>query len=600
MSGNAQLPGKKTAAGSPEIYQRLFETAPDGILLLQHENGRIFDANPYLSTMLGYSKEELLGKHLWELETAGDTSLSRIMFEEAKGGKYSHCDEIILETKEGGAVHAELDSTVFEASEGKVVQCTVRTIPDNILHGKEDEKNLKKYERFIQNIQGIAYQSTMNWIPIFFQGSVKEITGYTKTELFSGDITWDKIMVPEDLAAIGDKIKDLGTIPGFSVDRDYRIKRKDGEIRWVHDSIQNVCDDTGKPAFLQGIIYDITDRKSTELALKSSEEKYRLLAESADDIIFTLDSEGNFVYINNYGADMLGLPADRIISRSYTDVMPPELLTKMESLIAELTGPDEPLQRECQCQDRIIDMKVIAVRIPDIKKQGYLFIGRDISSRKKAELALRETFSLLNAALESTEDGILVINLQGKITHYNKKFTTIWNIPDQVLETGQDSVALDYVMSDIVDPDAFIRKVRYLYQHPGEESFDTFAFKDGTVIERFSKPQYLDGTIVGRVWSFRNVSGIYQIKEVLEQVNKKLHLLSEVTRHDILNEVGIIIGYLDLLGDALPDDPALKKDVPADPRCDRAHPEKDNLHPGLPATRSQSPAVAGSPENRRA
>jgi PAS domain S-box len=440
----------------------------------------------------------------------------------------------------------------------------------------------------------------MNWIPIFFQGSVKEITGYTKTELFSGDITWDKIMVPEDLAAIGDKIKDLGTIPGFSVDRDYRIKRKDGEIRWVHDSIQNVCDDTGKPAFLQGIIYDITDRKSTELALKSSEEKYRLLAESADDIIFTLDSEGNFVYINNYGADMLGLPADRIISRSYTDVMPPELLTKMESLIAELTGPDEPLQRECQCQDRIIDMKVIAVRIPDIKKQGYLFIGRDISSRKKAELALRETFSLLNAALESTEDGILVINLQGKITHYNKKFTTIWNIPDQVLETGQDSVALDYVMSDIVDPDAFIRKVRYLYQHPGEESFDTFAFKDGTVIERFSKPQYLDGTIVGRVWSFRNVSGIYQIKEVLEQVNKKLHLLSEVTRHDILNEVGIIIGYLDLLGDALPDDPALKKDVPADPRCDRAHPEKDNLHPGLPATRSQSPAVAGSPENRRA
>jgi diguanylate cyclase (GGDEF)-like protein/PAS domain S-box-containing protein len=134
---------------------------------------------------------------------------------------------------------------------------------------------------------------------------------------------------------------------------------------------------------------------------------------------------------------------------------------------------------------------------------------------RTSQTELLDTLSLLNATLDATADGILVVDLSGQITSVNRRFGEIWGIPDSILESRDDGAALAFAMGQLADPDGFASKVTELYAQPAAESYDTVAFKDGRVIERYSKPQRVEGVIVGRVWSFRDVTERNQLEDEL-------------------------------------------------------------------------------------
>ena len=119
---------------------------------------------------------------------------------------------------------------------------------------------------------------------------------------------------------------------------------------------------------------------------------------------------------------------------------------------------------------------------------------------------LESSLSLLHATVESTADGILVVDRQNKVVTYNQKFVTMWRISESVIASRDDDQLLATVLDQLNDPEGFLGKVRELYATPDAASFDTIGFKDGRVFERYSQPQHVGKEIVGRVWNFRDVT----------------------------------------------------------------------------------------------
>lgn len=139
---------------------------------------------------------------------------------------------------------------------------------------------------------------------------------------------------------------------------------------------------------------------------------------------------------------------------------------------------------------------------------------RDIVADRTNEL--NKTVSLLRSTLDSTADGILVVDNNGKIVTFNQQFAKMWNIPNEILKTGNDDQALEFACRQLKNPNSFLNKVKELYQSPDAEGFDELQFKDGRIFERISKPQKLDKQTVGRVWSFHEVT-LHRTKELISQ-----------------------------------------------------------------------------------
>ncbi|OLC04426.1 MAG: hypothetical protein AUH46_04245 [Gemmatimonadetes bacterium 13_1_40CM_70_15] len=163
----------------------------------------------------------------------------------------------------------------------------------------------------------------------------------------------------------------------------------------------------------------------------------------------------------------------------------------------------------------------------------------------RAEQQLRETLSLLSATLESTADGILVVDREGQVTSFNRKFAQLWRLPDGLLGSRDDDRLIAYVLEQLTDPDAFVVKIRELYGRPDASSFDILTFKDGRVYERYSQPQMIGGHAVGRVWSFRDVTERRRA-ERLQQATYRIADAASAARsvQDLLAAVHRTVGEL--------------------------------------------------------
>ena len=154
-------------------------------------------------------------------------------------------------------------------------------------------------------------------------------------------------------------------------------------------------------------------------------------------------------------------------------------------------------------------------------------ISMDITEQKEVAEKLNYRQALLEAQNDAIPDGVLIVDTKGKMLSYNKNFATIWKIPDDIIERRDDTAALHFAMTQVINPQVFIDRVNYCYAHPKEKAQDELVFKDGRIIERYGNAVVgEDGTSYGWAWYFRDISEQKIAEEKIRQSEGQLRSLA--------------------------------------------------------------------------
>ena len=267
-------------------------------------------------------------------------------------------------------------------------------------------------------------------------------------------------------------------------------------------------------------------------ALRQSEEKFRLLFEYSAEPMLVLDGESLlFLECNEAALKMIGAASmDAVVNKSPVDISPErqpdgQLSSEKAGEILRRVAVERTMRFEwVHLREDGAEFFVEAVLTNmEIDRMRRVFVTwRDIGERKEAQAQIERTLSLQNATIESTADGILVVDHQGRVTTFNQRFAEMWRLPKDALAPLDGRQMIEWTLGQLTDPETFVARIRELESHHDLESFDLLPLKDGRIVERFSRPQRLGSTTVGRVWSFRDVTEQRRAEASILELNATL------------------------------------------------------------------------------
>lgn len=324
---------------------------------------------------------------------------------------------------------------------------------------KQLEEKLKEIE--LQHLWNVYAQSP---IPSFivskegnfveYNDAMAELTGYTHEEVPDLNAWMPKIYPDEEYRNKVMEISRKSRHREIKVKRDeFVITRKDGKKRYVEFSVFDIMH-KGKPVdlqVLQGV--DITERKQAEETLRESKENYRELADSIDDVFFAMDKDLRYTYWNKASEKLTGIAAKDAIGKSIFDIFPDNEDTRRAvSVYQEVKKTQQPKNfiNEYRLKGKTYFFEISAYP----SKNGLSVFVKDITDRKKAEEALKESEAKYRALFESSADGILIADIETKKFLYaNPAFYTMLGYSEkEILSKGVSDIhpkdALEHVISE--------------------------------------------------------------------------------------------------------------------------------------------------------
>lgn len=307
-----------------------------------------------------------------------------------------------------------------------------------------------------------------------------------------------------------------------------------GEMLWRKDGSFFPADYYLRPVSVFGsttcqvaTVKDISEIEMSKEALRRSEEQYRRILENMPDVAWTSDIHGRTRYVSPKVQTLLGFTNREIYAggtRLWQNQIHPQDFGRVNQRFRELLEKDVAFDEEYRIRRKdgtwiwVHDRASRSHEINGVRcADGFV---SDVTSRKQAEADLRSKTAFLEAQANSTIDGVLVVDRDGRKLLANERFGELLQIPPELISGSDDRRMLDYVVTTIKDGEAFRARVEYLYKHPSETSRDEIELKCGVILDRYSAPVVdKNGTYYGRIWTFRDITERKRNEEALQQLS---------------------------------------------------------------------------------
>ena len=403
------LEREKKLIGSELSYRRLFESAKDGIIILNADTGEIMDVNPYLVELLGYSHKEFLGKTIWDIGFFKDIIENKKHFVELQKKKYIRYEDLPLETSKGYKVQVEFVSNEYPVNSHKVIQCNIRDITERKRSEEMMLSSELRYRRLFESAEdGIIILNADSGMIEDVNPYLVKLLGYSHKE-FLGKTIWD-IGFFKDIVANKENFLELRQKEYIRYE-DLPLETLKGHKIQV-EFVSNVYT-VNHNKVIQCNIRDITERKRSEEMMLSSELRYRLLFESAEDGIIILNADSGMIEdVNPYLVKLVGYSREDFLDKTIWDIgFFKDIVANKENFL-ELRQKEyiryEDLPLETSNGQKINVEFVSNVYLVNNQKVIQCNI-RNITERKVVENlhALELRYRRL---FESAQDGILILD----------------------------------------------------------------------------------------------------------------------------------------------------------------------------------------------
>jgi len=269
---------------------------------------------------------------------------------------------------------------------------------------------------------------------------------------------------------------------------------------------------------------------------QESEKKYRTIFENSAVSIMLLDERERLLSWNQFTEKMLEMNHNDLHLREAKTLYPEKDWDAISSLHLEKQSNERHFETGMtkKSGDVIdVDMSVSVLQDQNDCVTGFIRVARDITERKRAEEALERSYSLLHATLESTADGMLVIDNTGRIVNFNRSFVTMWELPEETVLHQDIQTIMRAIVDKLVDAPT-LSDIQNTHLQSELESQTVLTLKNGQLYEHFSRPQRIANKIMGRVWSFRDITERFRANEILNHKEKSLESIFDAAPFGLL------------------------------------------------------------------
>ncbi len=434
QKGCVEIPASQTVAGERRAGLGTFETSilraiPHAVIGVKERT--IIFANQAVETVFGWKPEELMGKTTRVLYRSDEE------YEEIGRRGYpkvrtlgTNAEEIVCRRRDGSDILCRVNiarvTAGFEDEDAAVAVYEDVTSQVRLWQAlfESEEKYRNIYEKAVVGI----FQSTPEGRFLTVNTAMARAYGYSSPEemLSIEDIGEQVWAEPEGRETYCKLLEENGFLKGFEV-QEYR---KDGSRIWMSLDVRAVQDESGRLAYYEGTAIDITARKSTEEALRESEQRFRDISDNIADWIWEVDTSGVYIYCSEKVEDILGFPPEELIGKTPYDIMRPDEILRVKKDLKERWKARVPI-RDLECWHVRKDGTGVCIytnALPVCDKKGefrgYRGVDKDITERKTAEKALQESEEKFRLLFEKSADPILQID-EGIFVDCNQAALTI-------------------------------------------------------------------------------------------------------------------------------------------------------------------------------